>query len=253
MSTLLIGKKSFYVPGNWEQLEASQTLALIPLLQARKPANEIKVRALLILLKVKERFSLQWLLKKVSEEQLMDMLPLTDFLWEKRSFTQQKFKKVAALHGPDDNFANLVFIEFIKGEQYYLAFSQSSDIAQLNKLLAVLWRPLDSSGNRERFADETLLERAAAIASWSLEQKLAMYLWYDSCRQLLVNSFPLVFSRSDSATFHPSKRAKGWIDVAATLAENITNMEEVFFSDLHLVLLFLSNKIEEMNETKKTT
>lgn len=255
MNTLFIDKNVYSIAGNWDELEAAQTLQLVPLLQARKPAIGIRLRALLILLKTKKSLRMQWKLRQVSDEDLFDMLRLTDFLWESRNFTTQKFPIVGKLHGPGDNFQYLNFVEYTKAEQHYLDFSKKADVAYLDKMIACLWRPASNKtahgDKRERYDDDIIPQRLPAIAAWPLEQKLAVYLWFDSCRQELTKLFPKVFSGKDKGTFQPGKRPKGWIDVATTLAENVTNVEEVLYTDLFVVMLFLSNKIEEAEEMER--
>ncbi|WP_460444307.1 hypothetical protein, partial [Amycolatopsis magusensis] len=244
------------VPGTWEELEPSQMLALVPLLQARKPASETRLRVLLILLKLKSRLHLQRTFRGVSAEGLLDMLLLTDFLFEAPRILTQKFPRIGELHGPKDALSGTVFIEFIRAEKHYLQFSKTADPEQLDRMVAVLWREADpkkKAGDlRARYTDDTLPHRLKVIASWPLAQKMSLYLWFDSCRQQLVQTFPLVFPKTaQKQEFNPLARPKGWIDVATSLAENVTNVEEVFYTDLHVLFLFMSNKLEEAEEFKR--
>ena len=115
---------------------------------------------------------------------------LTAFIFEGNTLTRNLLPHYRGHYGPADSGANLRMAEFAFAENYFLAWKQNSSTADLNKLIAVLWRPGVNSKQRRaegdvrnRFVPSLLEAHAAKVDRWPIEVKMAMAIIYDGMRK----------------------------------------------------------------------
>jgi hypothetical protein len=264
MNCVFINNKKYTAPGSFNELSKEQLLHIIALLHSRlnKISYQMKVLFTLVSFKKKD-------LKGVNAEHLYDMLALTDFTLTKINLTKNLLPEIKVngitLHGPSDRLSNIIFIEFIKAEKYYIDYAKTNNEASLNKLVAILYRPqrIDISATdpkfdgdiRERYNDHFIESRSAVgspLAGVPINIKRAIFFFYQSCRESIVAIFPEIFQEPEEGS-KPEKGSQGWTDVLINLAGNkFGDMEATAHTRLYTILATLKNnyyqqlKMEEL-------
>jgi hypothetical protein len=174
--------------------------------------------------------------------------------------------KQKALVGPSDRLTNIVFIEFIKCEKYFIDYSKTGIEDSLNKLVAILYRPkrtdiTEQSENYEgdlriKYNDHTIERRSKDIAALPFPVRMAVFLFYQGCRESIVAAFPEIFQEPEEGA-KPEKGSQGWTDVLINLAgSKFGNMEATAYTSLYTILATLKNnyyqqmQMEELYKSK---
>jgi hypothetical protein len=146
------------LPDDWNRLSRRQLLYLAWLFNRSVDVHAFKVLALNKLsgLKVLNRYYIdddnryQFLVKHkrrkfyVSAALYHEMLKAVAFVMKESKLTKQLIKSFwfgIRFHGPDDSCYNITYNELIHAELAWTNFKNSGDVNELNKLVAVLYRP----------------------------------------------------------------------------------------------------------------
>lgn len=143
----------------------------------------------------------------------------TDFVLNKNLLPviNFRFKKY---YGPDWLLSNLTADEFDHADQFFLSFLQDKDEADLNRLIATLWRrktvKAEYEDIRQPFSEFLIEENAASIAKWPMHQKTACLLIYSGMRNAFValEDSKAVFSSSGSG----KSTDNAWAKILLSLA-----------------------------------
>jgi hypothetical protein len=118
----------------------------------------------------------------------------------------QWLPKYRGMYGPDSELMNVVLSEFHFCETYYRAFREGEDMADLNRLVACLYRPAKWFYNKAKNKDGDIRQPfnanlvefyARRVAKWPTSIKQAILLFYAGCRSKLTEDYKEVFSGSE--------------------------------------------------------
>lgn len=139
------------------------------------------------------------------------MMPYIKWVKDTNKLTAQLIPKYNGLWGPAKEFDNLTMGEWNACEIFYNVIRDADDEKEsecaLNNLIAVLYRNpklfynkcKDKDGDiRELFNSHTIGYRAQKkIVHWPAELKLAILMYYEGCRELLISSYDLFDKQSN--------------------------------------------------------
>lgn len=253
MISVRIGKKHYSMPRAWNELTGQQLIGCLHIINSKQP-DASKLLELVRLLTGISRLRFAF----ASIDELMEYFYLLDFLFEMNTLTKNLLPGYRYLYGPSDNFGNLVVSEYIFSENHYLLYREHGDSTDLDKLIAVLYRPGKShlrynySNNpagdyRRKFNDNFIDAQARKIRHWPAPIKNAILHYYEGCRLQLVNNYHDVFGGSGE----PAKR--GMLSLVVSVAENGTfgSFEHVEQLLLHTFMIGLSEAVDRNNKLMK--
>ena len=196
MIHLPVKSKSYYLPENFNELNKKQLIWLARLLsQEKNEYHELEVLNALLDVGLFEFF-------RISPEIKLNMLPLTQWVYEGNTLTEQLIPEYNGLFGPCREFDNLTLGEFHFSETYYRQLA-TGDLTAVNSLVAVLYRKPRPFYNKSKdkygdirlpFNANLIAYYANKIASWPTSVKTAIVMWYDGCREKLVKTYNEVFA-----------------------------------------------------------
>lgn len=196
MIHLPVKNKDYYLPESFNELNKKQLIWLARLMSQEKTEyHELEVLNALLDVGLFEFF-------RISPEIKLNMLPLTQWVYEGNTLTEQLIPEYNSLFGPCREFDNLTLGEFHFSEMYYQQVAKG-DNAAANNLIAVLYRKprpfynktKDKHGDiRLPFNANLIAYYANKIAPWPISVKTAIVMWYDGCREKLVETYNEVFS-----------------------------------------------------------
>lgn len=211
-----------------------------------------------------------WTQKILGEESLIDMIySASSFLFESENYlTKQLYPyliiklpkgfltRKIKLYGPSSELIGITFKEFIVADFQYRMFTKTREEKHLNKLCAVLYRPLNQA-----FTDDDSIDlRAALIQDIPLVRKLAIFQFYDGCYKQLVENHPHLFpkpkpkegeKKTEVTITEIIKGYEMWKSVPAEFSEKpdeVAKQEEV---QLHTVIRFLDHKAMQNQKLKE--
>ncbi|MBN2747357.1 MAG: hypothetical protein JXR34_11585 [Bacteroidales bacterium] len=273
MKRITIGNITRYIPINWNQLKKNELLELSRL--GLQSPGEMQIKAEFFLYLTKLRIltggdpNIVILADKVQKTysvthaQFTDMVNTLDFLFlsTEKVFTFKSnltknlipFFNIIKLKylGPAEALTNISFGEFIEAEKHYVNYLNKRKDADLNQLVATLYRPevnepKDQGDGRIPFNSETTESRAMIIKLLEYEIKFAILLFYEGCRLHLEKLFPKVFSGKANS----SKKSKyGMADVVEGLCnDDPTKFIQIEASRLYIILHHLERRIIRADE-----
>ena len=144
-------------------------------------------------------------------DQKAEFLHLSEFLLAGNTLTKNLLPEFDNFFGPADDFNNITGEEFVFSEHHYFkAFSFPEDGPRLiheeglNQLVAVLYRPKKQKYDIYRNPDgdprQPFNQHLCAyntrhiISRWPAEVKMAVFQWYECCRQQMIEENPDIFS-----------------------------------------------------------
>ncbi len=210
MITIHYQKKKLVIPDAWNELSTRQYIRVVKLLH--KPVtNEWTAADAMLRILSSLNFFAFYLLPADMRLRCYEFLR---WVYEKQNITDQILPKYKGLYAPAASFTNLLLIEFHHTEIAYREFvlSKTEDDAALIRLCAVLYRlpknkkKYDYKRNpdgdlRQPFNANEVAFYEKKIKRWPAAVKLAVFIWYDACRQQLFKDFSEAFtgkSKSES-------------------------------------------------------
>lgn len=251
------------VPGTWAELDKHQFSTIIQVLHFRKAdPYTISVSLLALLFGVKNFH----ILSGVGDEYLTELVPLTNFLIEEKPPVFNHWPKIKVkkkIHAaPEDDLSNLGFGEWCFAYECYNYYRLTDDPSVLNKLIAVIYRPLDPLSKkdspdfkgdvREKFNSNLIESRALLLRGIDEKIKLAILAWFSVALAELVDGLPNVFPKRDEKpeTDAPTgDDGRTWLSVFSDLlGPKWGTMEQLSNTNA----LFILNYLEEQQiEFKK--
>lgn len=241
--------RKIFLPENFDELSVRQFIALAEILCTTADEIILKVNALRILSGLSV---FRWrLLPAAAVEK---SLSYTDWVFDQMIITKQLLPVYKGHWGPVHDFDNLKMKEFHLSELHYRDLVGSDSKDALNLLVAVLYRKPRKWYNRKKdpegdirlpFNHNELEYRASKIAKWPLPVKQAIFLWYDSCRERLIDDNPLVFKEPVKHSFE-SQFDTGLYGMIRSLAgEKLGPVEKIEEMYVHTAMLELGLIREE--------
>lgn len=248
-------KKCYPVPAEWDELSERQLILVVKVLFSKMEITKAKCQLLGILLGQKA-----WLAIPVEEK--AQLLYLTEFIIEKNTLTKNLLPDYKKYYGPEDDLDNLKGKEFLFTELYYNEHIASGSIADLNKLVAVLYRPAKNNYDRHKDPDGDIREAfnsnltehyASKVAKWPLAVRQAILTWYTGCREAFPPRYPYVFSGSEGGD---DSRYGLWsvlrdVAVKGTFG-NFDATEEQYLPNIFMELNEMMREQEEVRKQMKS-
>jgi hypothetical protein len=200
----------------------------------------------------------RWAFRKLTAEQL-EMFLVDAYLLSTDTLTDKWFIKSIKiknniLYGPNDQWMNLCFGEFIYADTAFICYMQKPDNNFLNKLIAALYRPMFytkmydpySTGDHRQPYNEYLIEDLSkAIERVAPLVKNAILYNYSIMRKQIEKMYPNVFPKStEKESKSKSKHTGSWTTIVLNIAPNVINVKDVEQLPMHLVLTDLDEKIK---------
>jgi hypothetical protein len=261
MNQALIGRRTYQVPGRFAELNPKQYLGVVELLHAELTPLELKLRLTLLLLDVASNVKLYRQFHQMSDGDRHTLTQLAEFCLEEPRFTKQLLPKVRVpntltwLHGPADSFGNLTFAEFIQAEGHFFDYHrQPEQERHLDLLVATLYRPAggkDPADRRQAYVHRDVAGRADLVAHLPLPARLAVRMWYASCRAAFVRKYTgTIFTSAESGGgTRPRDPREVWREILAERADSPVNYEEYGRQVLPNIFFDLDVRIRRRQES----
>jgi hypothetical protein len=162
-------------------------------------------------------------LEPESLDALLNEHCVVDFLFSKMDMLRNPIPRIGKLVGPMDDFEDFKMGEFSFCETFYSNYVEERNIEFLKEMVAVLYRPErpgydplgeDALNRRQKFNVVSQKARLEQIKNIPEEDLIAIYLWYDCCRQQLMEDFPEPFEGESSGS------RNGTIDILIAVSGN---------------------------------
>ncbi len=207
-----------------------------------------KCKLFLQLVPKKLRSEIKKAIPNISDESLYELSTLTNFVFEDNTLTKCPIQTIKSdsiiLHAPSDKLGNIVALEFIAADHYYMQYHTNRDNESIVKLIASLYRPrIENSLERIPFEKQNDLRYYASVNTLSDSEKQLILLWYIGSRTAIVKKYSDIFS-----TDHQEEaKSSGWLPIILELAGNkFGTFEQTAHTDFHLILM----ELREMRNRK---
>lgn len=249
MTIVELNRRLYTIPTSWDELSKKQLLGAVSILYHNGEVNA----TLLQLFRILSGMSwLRFFLTKAVD--MMEYFYLCYFLINETGPTKNLIKEYKGYRGPADHFNNLTGAEFIFSEDFYFSFvnSEHKDDTALNELVAILYRPgkrdynfkIDAAGDGREPYNQNIASYLAKhrISKWDRNVRLAIFHWYQACREKMIKGNPKVFTGKKG---EPAKY--GLLSVMRTIAETGIHgdFEKVQKMHVKMWMMELNEKIEE--------
>lgn len=193
----------------------------------------------------------------IFKEKILHFLFLEYNLWinpmPKLSVVERSRNAKKAYYGPINGFAEISLSEFLDADEAYRSYLNNSDITELNNFVAILYReksadfnPKSPSTNgdcREPYNDLTVKFRVDNIAKLSLTKKLAVFIWFESCKNFITEKYEVIFKSSGQTESEADA-----IDPILQISRNALNYNQ--FKNLPVMLIFEDIKKQNLESEK---
>lgn len=273
-----LGKKlqqfDFSIPSSWEEMDKNKLLAIAPLLiqwmhiRMQETENVEQQHLKLIAIQIscfkkladipnKASDKKQKCFAQFSDQDIEDVLPLMDWLL-RPGLTQcliPSFRLgIHRFYAPDHYMKNISGGEFHYCESYYQEYLQQADPEALDQLIAVLYRPKGKGAAHDplhknykgdpRIKLNPIEKRAAQFQKLDDASKAAILIWYQGCRQHIIDTHPQLFKKENGES------TGSWMDVFDSLSDNLVNFNTIADQPLSMIL-YKMTRLQQQAEKKK--
>lgn len=195
-----------------------------------------------------------WLFKSIDAESIRNLLytwDISQFMYnEKYEPTENPVLKLGGYYGPvkAEYFTPW---EFAFTDAFYLRYKQSKSIADLNLMLAQIYRPSGDQDSkytqevREAYDNEGDLTRLQRIGRAPLNKKLLALWWYEQWRGNLKKSYPHLFGSGNS---EKSADSGSWLPVFMSAGNGIENFDKIKGMQLSILFAELNRIIKQRKD-----
>ena len=269
MRTFRLNNKPHQVAQTWAELTAAQLLAIAPHLREDSgPARLHVLRALCPGVPVR-------LLRKLTDDQLLELLELVGWLWQQEpdyrtvtEFTHQG----RTYRLPEPNLLDAVTIEYAMAALFFHQFARPKQpqLTALDSLVATLCRPLrpalaqlqrDPAWDgqaRERYNGKIAEARAREFATLPVGVKIVVLHHFLAAQRFIHAAYKDLFKKSeqvapDAPPAPPRGDGTEFLELVATLAEQgiYGTYEQVTHTSLHTVLFNLAKQARRRREAER--
>lgn len=256
---------------SWKELTAKQLLYIAThwktwqfILMKNDSMQKARAKLFAILILNKTEKEIKTILHYLSfvdyEEQGINLLELTNFVFQKNECTHNLFPKLKigffkSIYGPADKLANCSINEFSFAIKYYNIYNKTQDENHLDLLIASLYRSSKKNWEvtgdiREDFNPFTAERHIKQISKLSYAHKQAIYLFFHGCLESISLAFPNVFSRPEVQEKQTST-GKTFLDIILKLSgEKFGSFNETQAENCYIILRQLNTLIEDSQKTK---
>lgn len=191
-------------------------------------------------------------------------------------FTRNFFPVILGrYHGPKDALQDVTFCEYRSAYSYYTSYGRSRDEHDLNRMIAVLYRPrkrflwlrrrLASFDGQERIPflsrsnPEMIEKRAAQIARLPMSVRYGIFLYFSGCSRFLSTGPIMIDGREidlsiiyDKASGESDSPDLGLVGVLYNLAESkvFGSIEQTDNQNIYDIMIRLYQVIRQSKETE---
>ncbi|AWW31829.1 hypothetical protein DN752_17765 [Echinicola strongylocentroti] len=269
MHQITIRNTNYPLPSRWDELSRKQLITAAWLSTTKKAGTDLAKLLFLVLTqslpwwkRIRLRF---FYLFQANITERGDLIFITRSFAEFPDFTTQKIKNIGGrfvlFSGPLDRLSNCTLWEYILAEKHFLDYLKTKDENTLDKFIAVIYRPRRKKTApdyaydcRLPLVDGEVNERAKKIKAIDHRTKIAILMWFDGCRNLLIKNFPLIFKKEEEKPKGNKPRKSnsgGWVSLIQSLAEDMTQIEEIGKTNLTVALTDISHRIQKANQKPK--
>lgn len=258
---------------SWKELTATQLLYIATnyrtyqfLKQRNEPMLVARAKLFAVLILNKTALEIKEILNLLSnidyEKQGINLLYLTDFVFKKNDGYYNRFQKIRIswfkyLYGPGDRLSNISINEFSFALKQFNAFNTTKDEKHLDSLIACLYRPKQK--NWEQFGDIrtpfipfTAEKYNKEISKIDYELKMAIYLFFSACMELINKLYPAVFNKVELEEKKAAAAPQTFTDTILKLSGGkFGSFNETKDQNAHLVLKELNQIIIDSHKTEK--
>lgn len=211
MITHYLNGRQYQLPSTWNELSREQLLRAVHVLFKPATEPELQARLIPVLLELYRWHTpgRTWRFIKMPLLEVDEFRAHTNFLLQGQAqLTKQLLPTIRPLlrtwYGPGDYLNGLTFAEWIEAESalFYYHLTKKEDF--LNRLVAVLYRPGQTrkpnpvtGDRRPPYVQHEVAARAKLAGRLSMATRQAVLIYYDSCRQVIINNYPEAFSAGD--------------------------------------------------------
>jgi hypothetical protein len=196
------------------------------------------------------------------EKQGINLLYLTDFVFNKNEgyfncFPKVKISWFKHLYGPADRLSNISINEFSFALKHFNAFNTTKDEKHLDLLIACLYRPKQKDWEqfgdiRKPFGPFTAEKHIKQISKLDYEQKMAIYLFFSACMELISKLYAAVFNKVEQPENKPAGVPQSFTDIILKLSGGkFGSFNETKDQNAHLVLKELNQLIIDSDKKPK--
>jgi hypothetical protein len=202
-------KKKYFAPFTWNEMTRRQLISFCRVIthEANRKIQSLRIAQLMTGIKWKLFLKIPVAERKENIEKHFEF-----FISEKPNLTENKIPKLRfgfhTYHGPQDVLKKIRAQEFFYVETFFIKYNRTKDENYLNALIAILYRPLKSKADRseinydgdarEKFNPHWVDGRIKKISRLKMEVKIAIYLYYLSCRSEFETRHPQMFTKEKS-------------------------------------------------------
>lgn len=238
----LTQKQLIYIASVWH--EWKQQISTATSLQRSKAALFIE----LINNPEAEKKKIIEALQHIDKNNDVNLFCTIDFIFNDITLTKQllptlSLGMLSKYYGPDDALGNISIGEFSFAIAFYNRYSRTSSTDDLNKLIAILYRPKSKtetpSGDiRKPFKKHFIEAYEIELRQLQFKYKQAVFLYFMGCMEAWSKRFPYVFSRADYGSGAP----KPFINVIIELSgSKFGTFDQTFEQNAFIVLTELNN------------
>jgi hypothetical protein len=274
MNHLRLYGKRHPVAGKWNELNREQLLRIMAVLfsPATEPQLQAKLLPILLELRKWKNRRMLWQCYRMPLLDAADCTQLVEFLISHPvALTKQLLPSIRPTwyarpwYGPGDMLAGLTFAEWIDAETTLYQYRMSKKPQHLHRLVAILYRPgrrepHPSTGDRRlAYTTHQLDARTAEAAKLAPAVHQAILVYYDSCRQVLIQQHPDVFNdpddddadNPDRVAPPPQNPAPAYLRILRELANTPDRFEVIGQQPIGNILFDVASRIQQTNETLK--
>lgn len=248
------------LPSTWNELNQKQLLYIASMWQTwrdvmQKGAPMLHYKAALFIELInnpeaEKKQIIDWLslLKKTD----VNLFCTLDFIFNEITLTKNLLPTLSLgvfskYYGPADGFANLSIGEFSFAITFYNRYSRSKHVADLDKLIAILYRPKNK--NFEETGDARKPFKKHFIEAYEIElrqvqfrYKQAVYLYFVGCMEAWSRKYSFVFSKAEGSF---AGAATPFLNVIIELSGGkFGTFDQTFEQNADIVLTELNNMLK---------
>jgi hypothetical protein len=163
-------------------------------------------------------------------------------------------RKIRRLVGPENYLGNITYGQFIDADEQFWLYHKTKKEEHLNKLVAVLYRPVTEQLYEGRAKDGLIHERIGKQIPIEIRQTILDF--YIGCRNFIAARFEHVFPKSDKPKkeilFSEIKNMREAFNTQMIVfAESPDRKISVYQTNAYTVLEFINHRIAEYKQRKK--
>lgn len=239
-------------PASWGEINGEQLLFIAATFGSSLPVE----KAMQILAVMLYQIDIE-LVKHIPERHLERLAQSIKYVLARNELSQWLIPvlklRLRKYYGPKDELENITVEEFTFTELCYERYQQTGKVEYLETLAAILYRPCRwrgiESDIRIKFTEYGYIKRARKFMRLTKAMKVAIYLNYEGCRNLLHVRYPVIFEKEKKVKAGNTTSLTGWDNIVHSAAGDIFGpLLDTRQANLHDFLKRLSTRMKDAKE-----